>query len=574
MSHTNCSRSLLGTLCLILALDAAASAATELARLPVREVTVFKDGHAFVVHEGAVALTADGEARIDALPAPVLGTFWPFATGVGMRLASAAASRQTVATARAAHSVGELLLANRGARVLIHESRERSYAATVVGPPGGDEAAAAEIILLQTADGVRAVRLETIAEVTFLEPPQQKLPGTEERNVLTLRLSPEDGAAPPTEARVGMTYLQKGLRWIPQYRVTLQADGTAVVELQATLLNELIDLEGVTTHLVIGVPTFEFAATLDPLALDQTLDHLSAYFRRAEASGGGAASYSYLSNLSNSIMLQSQVSRMGEYRAAAEAPAGDAINPAFGAGDEDLYLFTLPNLTLRRGARMTVPVGRWTVTYEDLYRLKLPFAPPPELRQHFDSQRQADLAALHNQPKVMHVARLRNSSDVPFTTAPALLLQSGRILAQGLMTYTSVGSVVDLEITAAVNIPSACEDHEEGRIPNDLQFHNSWYQRVNLTGRISVTNFQSQPVRIEIERTLSGTADGAADQGEIARPGGLGLRDAAGWPAWWNGYSWPWWWQHLNPASRIRWTQEIPAGGRIELTYQWHYFWG
>ena len=43
--------------------------------LPVKEVTVFKDGHAFVVQEGVLPTNETGSVVLDSLPAPVIGTF-------------------------------------------------------------------------------------------------------------------------------------------------------------------------------------------------------------------------------------------------------------------------------------------------------------------------------------------------------------------------------------------------------------------------------------------------------------------------------------------------------------------
>ena len=50
----------------------------------------------------------------------------------------------------------------------------------------------------------------------------------------------------------------------------------------------------------------------------------------------------------------------------------------------------------------------------------------------------------------MHKLRLTNNSKYPLTTAPALILRDGRVLAQGMMTYTATGADVDLAITTAV----------------------------------------------------------------------------------------------------------------------------
>jgi hypothetical protein len=46
-----------------------------LAKMPVKEITVFKDGHAFVLHEGPLPTDGAGNVVLDYLPAPVLGTF-------------------------------------------------------------------------------------------------------------------------------------------------------------------------------------------------------------------------------------------------------------------------------------------------------------------------------------------------------------------------------------------------------------------------------------------------------------------------------------------------------------------
>src|SRR5262249_11881742 len=64
-------------------------------RLPVREVTAFKDGHAFVLREGSMQPDADGRVVLEGLPVPVLGTFWPYATG-DARVVSATAGRDRV----------------------------------------------------------------------------------------------------------------------------------------------------------------------------------------------------------------------------------------------------------------------------------------------------------------------------------------------------------------------------------------------------------------------------------------------------------------------------------------------
>src|SRR5664279_5472913 len=78
------SRSCALTLAVAQALTPAASAAEKAAplstfgKLPIKEITVFKDGHAFVAHEGEMPTDEHGNVVMDYLPAPVVGTFWPY----------------------------------------------------------------------------------------------------------------------------------------------------------------------------------------------------------------------------------------------------------------------------------------------------------------------------------------------------------------------------------------------------------------------------------------------------------------------------------------------------------------
>src|SRR5262249_6684252 len=150
------------------------------------------------------------------------------------------------------------------------------------------------------------------------------------------------------------------IRWIPGYRIELDGKGKAVVKLQATILNELTDLNDATVNLVVGVPSFYFKETADPIALSQAVAQLSPYFQTD-------ASTQYA--LSNAMMTQ--VARGGEVRhgkgggpgggGGAAAPAD--LGPELGGGSqsEDLFVFTVKNVTLAKGQRMVLPVAQFTL---------------------------------------------------------------------------------------------------------------------------------------------------------------------------------------------------------------------
>src|SRR2546430_17578214 len=69
---------------------------TAMARMPVKEITIFKDGHALLLHDATMPTDADGNVLLDYLPAPVLGTFWPYSSDKNVKLTSVVAGQRRV----------------------------------------------------------------------------------------------------------------------------------------------------------------------------------------------------------------------------------------------------------------------------------------------------------------------------------------------------------------------------------------------------------------------------------------------------------------------------------------------
>lgn len=548
-----------------------------LAKMPVKEVTVFKDGHAYVVHQGTMPVDAAGNVLLDLLPNPVLGTFWPYSANAATPLQSVTAGRRRVTVEQTALTVRELLEANPGAEALITEGTKPAYQATIVkalvrsteevektAPAPGTEPLPQKgnVLLLKTVEGTKAVSMDAISDVKFVGKYETKLAHEEYRNLLTMKL---DWAGQPAakSAEVGMAYVQKGIRWIPNYRVELDGKGKAVVKMQATLINELTDLKDATVNLVVGVPSFAFKDTADPIGLNQALVQLSPHFH-ADASTQFA--------LSNSIMTQ-QAGFNG--RAVAPPPAPNLGPDIGGVQSEDLFVFTVKNVTLAKGQRMVLAVSQQSLDYKDVYTLDVPYAPPLELRQA-NAGANAEVAKLMAAPKVQHKVRLTNGGAQPFTTAPALIVKDGKVLAQGLMTYTSKNTTVDLALTTAVDVKAKKKDKETKRTPNAQTFNGDAYWRIDLASSIELTNHGPKPIEVEVTRHVLGNLDKAGD-GVKAEMVNL-LEDDDGpsgyiHPAWWGYYSWPAWWGHFNGIGRLTWTAKLDPGQSNEQAYTWHYYW-
>ncbi len=569
--------------CVILPVQAGSTnkvSGTALANMPVKEVTVFKDGHAFVLHEGSMPTDADGNVVLDYLPTPVIGTFWSYSAQTNARLTGVVTGRRIVSFDRTALNIPELIRANVGARVRIAEAGLSAYECVIfripsqssqelsrTNPPSESLSLSqpGNIVLLKFEGGIKAVPIDNIREITFLEEPKPTLAHEEFRNIMTLKL--DWGRREPAKtANVGMVYVQRGIRWIPNYRIDIGGDGRAVVKLQATIINELTDIEDVKAHLVIGVPKFAFEETPDPISLQQTVAQLSSHFRRDSQSA-----YAF----SNMIMSQADmpVRRIDTPRNNETIDLGPDV--AESAKNEDLYVFTLEHVTLKKGQRMVVPVAEYKLKYRDVFVLDLPFGPPPEVRQRFNNDQTAQLARLYHAPKVMHKIRLANDAECPLTTAPALILNQGRLIGQSMMTYTAVGASSDLELTVAVDITVERQDVETERINDAARWDGNIYARSNLTGTISLTNHSAKTVDLEIRRSVLGNIDSASDDGKIEHLG----RQEGGWmttddyPFWWSWYNWPYWWYRFNAIGRVSWQLKLEPEQSIELEYKYHYFW-
>lgn len=569
-----------------LLLAAAAAQSVPAVQLPIRELTAFKDGHAFVLRSGDAPLPADGRIVLDDLPTPILGTFWPAVVKDGCALRGVTAGHRRVSLERTALDLRQLLAANTGARIVVREANDVRYEAVIRGLPArsAEEVAATaresgavlpehgDVVWLQTettrrdtnaeriADaGLRLVRLDRIVDVTFVDPPKTRFADelVRPRLLLDVQCQGERPAAVP----VSLGWVEMGFRWIPGYRVVLDGKGKASLRLQATLVNDLADLDGATVHLVVGVPSFAGVGVPDPISLQ-------AAIARAAANMGQAQTANFFNNA-----IMSQVT--GNAAQYSEPAAGAIGDLDAGRKEQDLFVFTLPGITLKKKDRMVVTLGETTVDYRDVWKLEVAIAPPQEAWNQLPGGT-AELARLLAAPKVRHQIRLGNTGVAPFTTAPALVLQGEQVLAQGTMTYTPPGQTCDLDLTTAIDLLVEKTDRETGRTPNAVRWNGESFLQVDLEGRLVIANRRSEVVEVEIDRRIFGKLTAVGEGGAMEQ---LNVYDDDPTREVFlvTSRRQPWfaspWSLVMNGVGRARWKVRIEPGKEAAVTCAWHYFW-
>ncbi|MBM4030573.1 MAG: DUF4139 domain-containing protein [Planctomycetes bacterium] len=585
---------------------AACAAEAPLATMKVTDVTVFKDGHALVMARGQAEL-ADGWCRTREVPAPVLGTFWAFTAAPDAKVDFVKAGFVEAKETIPCLSLDQMIQANKGKeativeqfkdappashtgilRGIIEHEAERETPVTRTTPLTYDRwgryinpsnipetreetvRSLGSFVMLETKEGMKLIQRDSIRSVTVGgKDAATTFTDTKKVREIALHVAAK-GKAASGKQEVGVVYLQKGVRWIPSYRIELLDGGKAKVSLNGTIINELADMENVNVRLVVGVPSFVMRETLSPLALREAGLRLSSYFQPPTPSGRGGE-FDFLSN----ALMSQRAAQVMEAPAAGPGAGGPDI-PAEGQ-QEDLFLYALKGVSLKKGESAAVDILDVTVPYEDLYVWEVPCLPPMEMWRNIDRNQQQQLMRALGGARAMHQLRLTNTGETPWTTGPATIFKGATPLGQQLLTYTSVKNKVDVSVTIATDLNTKKEESETGRQPNAITIDGNAYTKVSVHGKLTVTNFKGRDVHVVVRRSFMGTGVKASHDGKVtaSNPLEASLTDVGAEPyPWWYWWNWPWYWLRANGFGQVSWDLTIAKGKAVELEYDFYYYW-
>ena len=564
--------------------------------LSTQRVVVFKDGYYLAVKHGTAVTNKEGELSLDDVPdAAVLGSMW--ATSAKGKLLGIVASRETVkkTTEKEAPCTQtlEVLQANIGKQarvVLLDKTIFQGKIRTVLTEPTAVAPTPLLRDLFRTGDELDALSdLTSVASartpgssttVSGISGSQFILSGDEGdvllsvgqigsltikdmkatlARTLTTTESPKRLTFRFAEANqpvdLSLMYFRPGLRWIPTYRVNLSPDEQkkmANLAMQAEFLNEAEDLDNVPVDIVVGVPNFRFRDTPSPLVLEATMRNVLQ-----QAAPQLMSQQMMMSNSTFNL-------RSGERRGQADGQAGgedQLVLPAElgAAGAQDLFVYSLPKLKLRRGQRAAMPILTADVPYRDLYTWDV-----------HDTRRDTEAASAGkgvksplqlSENRIWHQLVLSNTTRVPWTTGAAMILQGTQPLGQDLLTYTSPGAEVRLPVTVSVDTRGSFADEETDRKLNDMNVSGYNYARIGKSATLTLSNRKTIPVDVEVTFRTGGRATEATHDGKIT------LRPHA--PEDWldyHGYS------AVNNSSTVVWQAKLKPGESFAPTVKYHYF--
>jgi len=216
-----------------------------------------------------------------------------------------------------------------------------------------------------------------------------------------------------------------------------------------------------------------------------------------------------------------------------------------GAPEEDLFLYSIKDVSLNVGERAYYTVFTAEVPYEHVYEWTIPDFSGVQWNGYLDSSRRPDQPSPEDQ--IWHKLKLTNTSKFPWTTAPGMATSQGQPLSQDTLSYTPKGATGDLKVTVATDIRGKHGEIEKSRENDALRAYGTTFSKVTSDGELIIKNFKARPVTVTIKKMLTGEVVTASDDGKAEKR-------AEGIKA-------------VNPTSVITWQIPLKPGEEKKISY-------
>ncbi len=547
----------------------------ERADAELRRVALFKNGLGFFVSEVAIP---SRETKFSVMPAgnPIHGTFW-VSYPSGVKLEALTAREIESEKLGEAATVAEMLSANvgRSVKVMVRgrekmvEGKIAHVAKETVGQGyssgwgyGGQSYAPPPLkglVIIEVGSGEVCIDPADVERVEFVG-------GKASRAVRGKFMELEVRMGAPVDGKkLTVSYVANGITWAPSYIVDIADGEKARISAKAVVINEVCDLDGVKVELVTGVPHLKFADVVSPLGWGQSLGTFLrslawAQRERAETGGivggygmmggygmggyggygGGYGGGGYGGGGYGGFVEQSTVDITPDYDV-----------PKEGLAAEDLFLYPIENVRLKKGERGYYPLFTESVPFKHIYTWEIPDYVNEEGRYYYDYDRGS---RQRQDPKeeVWHCLRMENTTAVPWTTAPAQTVKEGLVLGQDVVKYTPKKGKATLRITKAVNVKVEQVELETARKREAKIFYGDYFDLITVEGKLSVGNFQDKGIAIEITKTMSGEVKASEPKAKIEKQA-RGLR-------------------RMNGEAKLTWTIDLGPREHKNLGYTYEVY--
>lgn len=488
-------------------------------QLPVKKVTIFKNGTAMIIREGKVNLK-NGSATLPIPSTALYGTYF-LGSAKENAIKQLQFKNDTIRKKEKVTTLWQQLASNTGKNVTLFISPMQKTDKTVQGKII-DFNQATGFINLKTDKGYAQLHADGVYMIESNEENSGFFMQDSISRMITLSMEKNEAQTSLQEI-----YLQNQINWMPSYFLKLKDGANGRLEMKATLENFADDLTNAPCELVVGAPQMLYSNKPDPMTYD--------YYTGNEVHYGGNNGYM----LSNAMQAKAMTM--------ASAEMDGAFTSEFATSGEkldDQYIYKLGTINLAKQAKGSFPIFAANVEYSDRYEGNVPD------KTNYFATRYCDPS--EGNYDIYHSLEIKNTTSVPLTTAPITVVnENEQFLAQDELKYTPVGAKGSIKLSKAIDIILKNTEEESDRNDAAKKVGKVVYAKVTLKGQITIENFQDKDVKVNINKDLTGTVNVTSDNGKITKN---------------RSYS------ALNPYSNIKWEVSLKKGEKKTLTYEYEVF--
>jgi hypothetical protein len=322
--------------------------------------------------------------------------------------------------------------------------------------------------------------------------------------------------------QIDMSYLQKGITWLPTYFIELRPDNKGQLMLEANLLNDIEDFENTEINFAVGVPSFSFKHVSEPLFSNKAIWEILKELSNQQ-----------IQDFSANIQMNMMSQRANYVR---NDESSEYVPEMEGVGGEDLYFYKKQNISLKKDGRLKTQLLKMNFDYQDVYSCELE---QNATNRNYNSDTKSNI--------VWHSIRFKNSSEHPLTTGTVFFRKedNGQIalVSQNQLDYTPKNEFATAKMTVAPDIMITSNDIETARksVNNDYL--------LNIDGEINIVNYKAFEVDLIIDRKIIGTMLDSDKKWEVKSK--LDTYNS------------------MNPTNKVVWKLKIPAGKSAKIKYSY-----
>ncbi len=491
--------------------------------LPLKKISIFKNSTCMVSKEGNLKASNN----LIELPVPgqaLLGTYWLGASKENA-VKSITFDIDTILTNTKVISISQIFNANIGKQVLLtlvpNEKIEKTTSGKIL-----DYISESAIVKIKTDAG--KYLFIPVSDIRYFEFAEDINSNVKKDSIVKMAKVRTDKSN--DNIFLQEYYMQLGMNWIPSYFLKIINDKEARLEMKAIIENTAEDLTDVETEVVVGSPQLFFGTKLDPMT----------YAGITPATAGNI--YRNNDRYDNNMLSNAyQVQAVGRSTTSISDESGFISTfETEGEKNNDLYYYNLGKINLPKNSKGAFPIFANTLNYKDKYEASIPD------KVNYASYMYCDNS--ENLYDVFHSLEIKNSTNVPFTTASVMVItEKNQFLAQDRLTYTPVGSSTTIKLSKAIDIILKNTEEESTRVDNFKKIGKTSYSKILLKGIITIENMQKKNVTVDVTKNVTGT---------VSNGGNATIKKSKVYGS-------------ANPYSDLKWEINLGAGEKKTVSYEY-----